>query len=142
MNPNEQRALLNILVQAAMSDGTKADSERQFIRDLSQQLDGTAGAQHLAQAVQDALLKLMGVSPLAPAERFAVRADFALRKQPGRVEYLRGRLQRDGAEPTVAMAGAQGSGVLRSMSDADCFVVLPAHSVYYTHKTLQTIRSM
>ncbi|MFC7461602.1 DUF533 domain-containing protein [Hydrogenophaga defluvii] len=57
MNPNEQRALLNILVQAAMSDGTKADSERQFIRDLSQQLDGTAGAQHLAQAVQDALLK-------------------------------------------------------------------------------------
>ncbi len=57
MNPNEQRALLNILVQAAMSDGTKADSERQFIRDLSLQLDGTAGAQHLAQAVQDALLK-------------------------------------------------------------------------------------
>ncbi|MFC7411489.1 DUF533 domain-containing protein [Hydrogenophaga atypica] len=57
MNPNEQRALLNILVQAAMSDGTKADSERQFIRDLSQQLDGTSGAQHLAQAVQDALLK-------------------------------------------------------------------------------------
>lgn len=57
MNPNEQRALLNILVQAAMSDGAKADSERQFIRDLSQQLDGTAGAQHLAQAVQDALLK-------------------------------------------------------------------------------------
>lgn len=57
MNPQEQRALLNILVQAAMSDGAKADSERQFIRDLSQQLDGTAGAQHLAQAVQDALLK-------------------------------------------------------------------------------------
>ena len=57
MSPNEQRALLNILVQAAMSDGAKADSERQFIRDLSQQLDGTAGAQHLAQAVQDALLK-------------------------------------------------------------------------------------
>ena len=57
MNPNEQRALLNILVQAALCDGNKADSERQFIRDLSQQLDGTAGAQHLAQAVQDALLK-------------------------------------------------------------------------------------
>ena len=77
------------------------------------------------QFVQDALLKLMGVHPLPPAERFAVRADFALRKRPGCVEYLRGRLQRDGAELTVAMAGAQGSGVLRSMSDADCFVVLP-----------------
>ena len=78
------------------------------------------------QFVQDALLKLMGVSPLPPAERFAVHADFALRKRPGLVEYLRGRLQRDGAELTVTMAGAQGSGVLRSMSDADCFVVLPA----------------
>ena len=77
------------------------------------------------QFVQDALLKLLGVNPLPPAEHFAVRADFVLRKRPGHVEYLRGRLQRDGAELTVAMAGAQGSGVLRSMSDADCFVVLP-----------------
>ncbi|CAH1747540.1 Molybdopterin molybdenumtransferase [Thauera humireducens] len=77
------------------------------------------------QFVQDALLTLMGVTPLPPAERFAVRADFALRKQPGRVEYLRGRLQRDGAELSVAIAGAQGSGVLRSMSEADCFIVLP-----------------
>jgi len=57
MQSTEQRALLNILVHAAMADGHKADSERQFIRDLSQQLDATAGAQHLAQAVQDALLK-------------------------------------------------------------------------------------
>ena len=57
MNPNEQRALLNILVQAALSDGDKADSERQFIRELANQLDTAAGAQHLAQAVQDALLK-------------------------------------------------------------------------------------
>ena len=77
------------------------------------------------QFVQDALLKLLGVNPLPPAEHFAVRADFVLLKRPGHVEYLRGRLQRDGAELTVAMAGAQGSGVLRSMSDADCFVVLP-----------------
>jgi len=67
----------------------------------------------------------MGVTPLPPAERFPVRADFALRKQPGRVEYLRGRLQRDDTQLSVAMAGAQGSGVLRSMSEADCFVVLP-----------------
>jgi molybdopterin molybdotransferase len=37
------------------------------------------------QFVQDALLTLMGVSPLPPAERFPVRAAFAQRKQPGRV---------------------------------------------------------
>jgi uncharacterized protein (DUF697 family)/tellurite resistance protein len=62
MHATEQRALLSILVHAAMSDGHKADSERQFIRDLSQQLDGTAGAQHLAQAVQDALLKRVSLT--------------------------------------------------------------------------------
>ena len=77
------------------------------------------------QFVQDALLKLMGVSPLPPAERFPVRAGFALRKQAGRVEYLRGRLQRGADGLSVTLAGAQGSGVLRSMSEADCFVVLP-----------------
>ena len=77
------------------------------------------------QFVQDALLKLMGVSPLPPAERFPVRADFAMRKQPGRVEYLRGRLQRSADGLAVTLAGAQGSGVLRSMSEADCFIVLP-----------------
>jgi molybdopterin molybdotransferase len=67
----------------------------------------------------------MGVSPLPPAERFPVRAGFALRKQAGRVEYLRGRLQRGADGLSVTLAGAQGSGVLRSMSEADCFVVLP-----------------
>ncbi len=56
MKPEEQRALLGILVQAAMCDGGKSDSERQFIRDLARQLDATSGAAHLAQAVQDALL--------------------------------------------------------------------------------------
>ena len=77
------------------------------------------------QFVQDALLKLMGVTPLPPAQRFAVQAAFSLRKQPGRTEYLRGRLQHDGSACSVALAGAQGSGVLSSMSEADCFVVLP-----------------
>ncbi|MCK2089520.1 molybdopterin molybdotransferase MoeA [Thauera aromatica] len=77
------------------------------------------------QFVHDALLKLMGVSPLPPAERFPARADFSLRKQPGRTEYLRGRLQRAPGALSVALAGAQGSGVLSSMSEADCFVVLP-----------------
>jgi molybdopterin molybdotransferase len=68
----------------------------------------------------------MGVSPLPPADRFPARADFAMRKQAGRVEYLRGRLQRGADGLSVRLAGTQGSGVLRSMSEADCFVVLPA----------------
>ncbi len=77
------------------------------------------------QFVQDALLTLMGVSPLPPANLFAVPSARALRKQAGRREFLRGRLLRDGATLRVDVAGAQGSGILRSMSEADCFIVLP-----------------
>ena len=49
-----------------------------------------------------------------------------LRKRPGRTEFFRGVLGR-GADGrlTVRTTGKQGSGVLRSMSLADCFIVLP-----------------
>ena len=77
------------------------------------------------QLVQDALLTLMGVTPLAPPQRFPVRSTFAMKKQPGRIEYLRGRLQWAPAGPSVAIAASQGAGVLRSMSAADCYIVLP-----------------
>ncbi|MBS0509885.1 MAG: molybdopterin molybdotransferase MoeA [Proteobacteria bacterium] len=77
------------------------------------------------QFVQDALLQMMGVSPLPAAQHFAVPCEVAIRKQPGRCEFMRGKLLRDGARLSVTLAGAQGSGVLRSMSEADCFIVLP-----------------
>lgn len=67
MTPDEQRALLGILVQAALCDGQKADTERQFIRELSQQLDASAGTTHLAQALQDALLKRVSIAQAASA---------------------------------------------------------------------------
>lgn len=76
------------------------------------------------QFVQDALLALMGVEPLPqPALFEAVCAD-TIRKQAGRREFVRGRLGWDGTRRTVRMAGPQGSGILRSMSEADCFIVL------------------
>jgi len=43
---------------------------------------------------------------------------------PGRTEYQRGILFRDAAAWKVKSTGQQGSGVLRSMSEANCFVVL------------------
>jgi molybdopterin molybdotransferase len=48
-----------------------------------------------------------------------------MRKKPGRTEFQRGILKRnaDGAW-SVSVTGAQGSGVLRSMSEANCFIVL------------------
>ncbi len=47
-----------------------------------------------------------------------------IRKLPGRVEYQRGVLSRENGELTVAVTGSQGSGMLTSMSVANCFIVL------------------
>jgi uncharacterized protein (DUF697 family)/tellurite resistance protein len=44
------------MVHAAMADGDKSQAERDFVRDLSLQLDEQGGAKQLAQAVQAALL--------------------------------------------------------------------------------------
>lgn len=56
------------------------------------------------------------------------RSSVAIRKRPGRTEYQRGVLSRgtrDGRdEPQVRLTGSQGSGILRSMVEADCFIVL------------------
>ncbi|KON80893.1 molybdopterin molybdotransferase MoeA [Azoarcus sp. PA01] len=76
------------------------------------------------QFVQDALLVLSGVSPLPEPALFEVRCGEAIRKQAGRREFLRGQLQTVDGRQTVRLAGAQGSGVLRSMSEANCFIVL------------------
>ncbi len=52
-----------------------------------------------------------------------------LKKRPGRVEYQRGILERDeNNQWQVKKTGAQGSGILRSMSQANCFIILPMES--------------
>lgn len=56
INAPTQQALLAIMVHAAMADGDKSPAERDFVRDLSLQLDEQGGAKQLAQAVQAALL--------------------------------------------------------------------------------------
>ena len=48
----------------------------------------------------------------------------SIRKKPGRTEYQRGIVEIKNGEMTVRTTGQQGSGVLRSMSEANCFVVL------------------
>lgn len=74
--------------------------------------------------VRDALLHLQGARPL-PLPLLRARSAVALRKKPGRTEYQRGIVERDtDGGHTVRPTGQQGSGVLRSMSDANCFVVL------------------
>ena len=76
------------------------------------------------QFVQDALLKLMGVTPLPLRPLLPARSEATIRKQTGRREFVRGLLQPDIDGWVVSLAGPQGSGVLRSMSDANCFIVL------------------
>lgn len=70
-----------------------------------------------------ALLRMMGAESRQPLLR--ARAAQPMRKRPGRTEYQRGIVGAgaDGA-PQVRLTGAQGSGILSSMTDANCIVVL------------------
>jgi molybdopterin molybdotransferase len=72
---------------------------------------------------REALLRMMGAE--APLELLRARSVASIRKKPGRTEYQRGLLSR-GADglPEVKITGSQGSGILRSMSEANCMVVL------------------
>lgn len=77
------------------------------------------------QFVQPALVKLM-TGREEPPLLVAAEATCRLRKRPGRTELARGILTRgDDGILRVDVTGRQGSGVLRSMSLANCFIVLP-----------------
>lgn len=74
--------------------------------------------------VRAALHRQMGAS-VPPLPLMRVRSAQSIRKKPGRTEYQRGILARgDGGDWEVRVTGQQGSGVLRSMSEANCFIVL------------------
>jgi molybdopterin molybdotransferase len=75
--------------------------------------------------VRDALLAIAGRTGDVSLPLVQVASAAALRKKPGRTEYQRGILARDAAGAwSVRLTGQQGSGVLRSMSEANCFIVL------------------
>jgi uncharacterized protein (DUF697 family)/tellurite resistance protein len=64
MNAPEQRAILNILIQAALADGGKSDAERAAVRDAAESLAGGSGAA-LAGVYQDVLLKRVTLADAA-----------------------------------------------------------------------------
>jgi molybdopterin molybdotransferase len=76
------------------------------------------------QFVRNALLHLSGRTDDYAIPLLKVPAAQPFRKVPGRTEYQRGILFKEGNEWRVRSTGQQGSGVLRSMSQANCFVVL------------------
>jgi molybdopterin molybdotransferase len=77
------------------------------------------------QVVLDALYKLMGCAPLPDRPLFKVPCVSAIAKTQARREFMRGVLFLDDGVWKVQLAGNQGSGILSSMSSANCFIVLP-----------------
>jgi molybdopterin molybdotransferase len=77
------------------------------------------------QFVRSALLELMGADPVEPVPTFRATCTSPLKKAPGRTEFQRGILvQAPDGTLTVKPTGEQGSGILKSMSDANCFIIL------------------
>ena len=74
--------------------------------------------------VRDALLAMSGAQ-VEPLPMLRAACTSAIRKKPGRTEYQRGIVSRDErGDWRVAITGSQGSGILRSMSEANGLVVL------------------
>jgi molybdopterin molybdotransferase len=78
------------------------------------------------QFVRDALLVLSGRDPVPPLPTFRIPCTSSLKKAPGRTEFQRGILSQDASGNwSVRVTGEQGSGILRSMAEANCFIILP-----------------
>jgi molybdopterin molybdotransferase len=76
------------------------------------------------QFVRDALIAMSGANAPGPLQ-FAAASSTPIKKRPGRTEFLRAVAMRDAAgQWSVTPIAAQGSGMLSSMSRANCFIVL------------------
>ena len=79
------------------------------------------------QFVRDALLILQGVNPVPVQPLLKAMCTSAIKKAPGRTEFQRGILYLEDGIYKVRTTGEQGSGILKSMSDANCFIMLHDH---------------
>jgi molybdopterin molybdotransferase len=78
------------------------------------------------QFVQPALLAMSGATSPPPVPLLQARCPEPLRKKPGRIEYYRAVLSRvPGGPLEVRPTGKTGSGLLHTMHDANCLIVLP-----------------
>jgi len=89
--------------------------------------------------VQPALRRLMGQTDTRPP-RIMVPCVSRLKKTPGRMEFQRGILETDSnGRLVVRSTGEQGSGILSSMSKANCFIVLPMEAGAVEPETLVAV---
>lgn len=81
-----------------------------------------------SQIVRPALQQLAGQRPSAPFQSRMTSLS-TLKKRPGRIDFQRGIIvQQENGEYAVKSTGEQGSGILSSMSKANCYIVLPIDS--------------
>jgi len=76
------------------------------------------------QFVQPALQYLMGCTQVPTVPTITARCVSKMRKKPGRAEFPRGILWCEQGEWLVRRGSQQGSGILRSMSEGNCFLLL------------------
>ena len=82
------------------------------------------------QFVEPAIRTASGETDARPRPAVEARCATRLRKKPGRVEYFRAILERDESGALIVRStGKSGSGLLHTMSDANCFIVLPEDGV-------------
>lgn len=92
------------------------------------------------QFVRPALLRMQGQETTPPIS-FQARVSGRLRKRPGRMEFQRGILERDdNGQWVVHGTGDQGSGILSTMSRANCFIILPEESTGVPAGTLVEVQ--
>jgi len=73
-----------------------------------------------------ALLKLQNMTFKQPI-KIKAKSLTKLKKHPGRVDYQRGlAFNDDNGDLVVDSTGSQGSGILTSMSSANCYIVIPS----------------
>ena len=73
--------------------------------------------------VRNTLETLMGITP-APLRFFKAISTADIPKKKGRTEFQRGILCMQENKLSVSLTGNQGSGIIQSMSDADCIIQL------------------
>ena len=76
------------------------------------------------QMVQPAIRLLMGEQGYTPPPKFKAKCTTTITKKPGRMEFQRAILTHGQNNLTVTPTRSQGSGILSSMSEANCFIIL------------------
>jgi len=91
------------------------------------------------QFVRPALLKMQGMRRVH-RPTLQARLTHALDKKPGRLHFVRVRLDCEGDSLLATSTGNQSSGVMRSLSDADGLLVFPADSTRLEAGDLATVQ--